>query len=220
VRRVQTMAEPHPRDDEAAPDPTPRRRRPGRVLVPSVVAGVVALLLTAAAGTAYALQRPVEWTASSTLLLTPQVETDGTVASSYYDTLSNGQLPSTAAAIVRDPSLLRATAERLGIDPGELDTRVVVVPETAVIEIEVTATDAETAIAVADGVAEAAVPEVNELLAPYALSPLGDAGGTAEATSLSRAQWQAIVALAAIVVGVAVQQTVHQLLRARPRRQD
>ena len=220
MRRMVTKDGQHTRDVASLRAIARTRRRLGGVLSTSIIAGLVALLVTAAVGAAFTLQRPTEWTAVSTLLLTPEVAGRGTVASSYYDTLSTGQLPSTAAAIVRDPSLLNSTAQDLGIDPDEVTSRVVVVPATSVIEIEVTGSDADTAVAVADGLAAAAAPAVNELLAPYALSPLGDAADTATLTSLSVTQWLAIVALTAVVLGVAVQQTVYQLMRARPRRRE
>ena len=140
------------------------------------------------------------------------------MTSSYYDTLSSGQLPATAAAIVEQKRFVNGAMRELGLSDVEgVTTQVSVLPETAVIKVKVTATDADTAVAMADELPRQANQTVDQLLAPYHLTVLGSAEETAAQSSLGTGQWVGIIVLTAIVVGLAVQQLVQQVSRARRR---
>jgi capsular polysaccharide biosynthesis protein len=175
-----------------------------------VVAGVVVVL-----GTIFALLQPTTYVAESQVLLSPTGQDEGSTTSSYFDTLSNGQLPETAAAIMRERRFLDSAVEQLDLSGDGISSTVSVVPETSVIRVEVTAGTPDAAVAVADRVPEEAQAVVDDLLAPYALTALGSAETTVAQSSVSGIQWLVVIAVAALVLGAAVQQVVQQLSRAR-----
>jgi capsular polysaccharide biosynthesis protein len=195
-----------------------RRRRPSLV---GLTAGLVAALLVATIGLLVASTRPTTWTAQSQMLLAPSLQGRPSQTSDYYATLSAGQLPATAAAIVQERRFLIDTVRELGLsDPTSVTAKVTVVPETAILEIKVTASNPDTAVAVADELAAQAAPTVNQLLTPYFVTTLGSAEGTASQSSIGKGQWAALILFGAAVAGVAVQQLAKGLEQARVRRND
>jgi capsular polysaccharide biosynthesis protein len=188
--------------------------------VPGLGAGLVAALLVVAVGLFVAAAKPTTWTAQSQMLLAPSLQGGATATSSYYATLTGGQLPATAAAIVQEDRFLTETRRALELSGGDSVTATVtVVPETAILNIEVTASNSRTAVDVADELPARAAPTVNRLLEPYFVTVLGSAHGTATQSSLGMGQWVALVALAALVAAIAVQQVVQRRARARVRRE-
>jgi len=180
-----------------------------------VALGLLAAVAVVALGTWYSSTQPQQWSADVSLLLAPDTSGGASQTSAFYDTLSSGQLPATAAAIVDERHFLLEIKKSLSL-PSQAPVRVVVtqVPATAVIKVDVTARDKQTAMAVADAFPGEVIPDVNRLLSPYTLSSLGGAQGTARLSSLSHVQWAAVIAVAALVVGIAVQQLVLLLSRA------
>jgi capsular polysaccharide biosynthesis protein len=179
------------------------------------VAGLVAAGVVVMLGAIFAVLQPTTFVAESQVLLSPTEQDQGSTTSSYFDTLSSGQLPETAAAIMRERRFLDSAVEELDLSADGISSTVSVVPETSVIRVEVTAATAEEAVSVADRLPEEAQSVVDDLLAPYALTTLGSAESTATRSSVSAAQWLVVIAVAALVVGVAVQQVVQQLGKAR-----
>jgi len=198
----------------------PRRAGAVRRSLAGVLAGVVAALGVALVSGFYAAAQDSEWTAESRLLVGPGLQADSASISGYYETLSRGQVTATAAEIVAEPQQLRAAARGTDLPPAAAaDARVTVVPGTSLVSVSVTAPRPLLAERFADEVVRESVPVVNALLAPYAGTPLGSAEGSAEVTGMSTPQVAAMIALLAVVAGVAVQQVVHQLSggRSRPR---
>lgn len=196
----------------------PRPRRRVRHVVTGLLAGILAAGAVGVLGVYLEQARPTTWTAQSHMLMAPTVQDKGSETSAYYETLSNGQLPATAAAIVSERRFLVDAERALDLpDRKGISVQVAVLPETAVLKIEVTAPDVQIAESVADELPRQATSTVDQLLAPYQLTVLGSADGTAIRASLGRGQWLALTALAALAAGLLVQQVVLQLVRSRRR---
>jgi capsular polysaccharide biosynthesis protein len=184
-----------------------------------IVAGLLAALVVAGIGAVYVSGQPVKYSASNELLVAPRAKLDPSVSSAYWETLGNRQIPATAAAIVNGKRLLKAATS--GLDRATRDaitTTVSVVPSTAVVNVVVTAPTASAAEDVANRLSRLSTSQVSDALAPYQFAVISDADGTATLASLSHAAWAGLVAVAALVTGVAVQQLVSWRARAVARR--
>ncbi len=197
-----------------------RRARSGypRLLPVGTVPGLLVALVVAAAGGWYVYQQPRSYSAETQLLLAPAGQGDAGATSSYWETLSSGQLPATAAAVVDDKRYVDEATE--GLDKatrGAVQTSVTVLPSTAVIDVRVVAPTADVAESVANAIATRSTGDVNSMLTPYQLSPIGSATGSATRTSLDYVQWGTLVAVAALIAGLLVQQLLSWAARARAR---
>ncbi len=184
-----------------------------------VVPGLFLALAVGGLGAGYVSQQPVQYSAANQLLLAPQAELSPSSTSSYWETLGNGQLPATAAAIVNDKRILKATTANLSAATRDaISVTVSVLPSTAVINVQVTAPTASVAERVANDISNRSTVEVTEVLAPYRLQVISDAEDTATLASLSHAQWAGLVGLLALFVGLGLQQLLSwraRLVQAR-----
>jgi hypothetical protein len=141
---------------------------------------------------------PVQYQARATLVVLPVRE--AAEAASYYDTLSRGQIATTFAEILD----LRADPEA-AVDGGasEPELTVEVVPDTSLIQLSATASDPGDAEAAADAALGQAQPYFDQLGAPYAVSVVAPAEGTAERTGLVAGVFAAVVGAVALIAGVA-----------------
>jgi len=189
-----------------------------RSQVAAVTLGVLAALLVVAGGVGFGLTRPPEWTAETQLLIAPELQASADTTSAYYETLTRGQVTATAAEILGQRRYTAAVAQRLGLgSPDDVTTQVTVVPGTALVQVAVSAERPRVAERFADGLPRLAVPEVNDLLNPYVLTPVGSAAGTAERSGLSLPQFAGAIVVVSIIVGVAVHQLVWLLPSSRRR---
>lgn len=168
-----------------------------RQWVAGLLLGVLVALLVLGAGVGFWFLRPTEYQASTTLVVLPAQEDEE--AAGFYDTLSRGQVVQTFAQILdlqgAQPSSFRGT--------DGIDVVVEVIPETSLIAVKATATDAGTAEEVADAVLTDARPYFRQLSTPYAVSLVRDADGTAERVGLPLVSYMAVVGAVAILSGLA-----------------
>lgn len=191
---------------------TPRRATFVRI-------GVFVALLLATVVQVLLMTRPQYWSATSSLLVLPKPGTaDEDVTAGLYDVLSRGQVPATYAELLRDRSLVIEAAKQQGLATDEVENvslDVLVVPDTSVLDISVTAQSA----AVAETIATSARVEAEEYLSaldtPYRVVAAGDATGTARREGLQPLPLVAVVWVVAAVTGVAVHQALMALGRAR-----
>ncbi len=173
----------------------------------AVLTGLVVALLVLAGGLLFYADRPAEYEASSTLVVLPNDEL--VEAASYYDTLSQGQIVTTFAEILD----LQATAAG---DGAQVTSVVVdVVPDTSLIRITGTATDAGSAETATDAVLAQSQVYFDQLTAPYRISVVQGAAGTAEQTGLAPGLLSGAVAAVALIAGLATYLAVRALLPAR-----
>ncbi len=180
----------------------PARRRRSRT---ALLSGVLVGLLVLVGGGVFWQLWPAEQRATSTLVVLP--DASGVEVASYYDTLSSGQIATTFAQIVG----LRAGEGA----PSGVAVDVDVVPETSLIKVTATAGDAATAEAEADAALERARPYFDQLSAPYDLTAVQSAVGTAEPTGLAPALLAGVVAGLAVIAGLAAYVAVRGLQQAR-----
>lgn len=195
---------------------TPHGHNRGGVL--SVVAGVVVASLVAAGAAALLATRPQQWSAASSLLVIPQSADNPDLVAGLYDALSQGQVPATYAELLRDRSLEVSQAQQQGLSAEEtlaVSLEIVVVPETSVLDLTVTAPRPGLAEAMAGGVLTEAVSYLSGLNTPYTVVAAGEAAGTARRDGLAPLPLAAVVAAVALLAGLAVQQAVSALRRAR-----
>lgn len=171
-----------------------------------LLAALVTALLVLGAGVAFALLRPAEYRATSTLVVLPTASAQNP---GYYDTLSQGQVSQTFAQVLQLGAA--QTAKSAG---GGASAAVVAVPGTALITVSATAHDRATAESTADAVLATAAPYVEQLHSPYQVVVVRNAQGTATLSGVSRTQLAVVIPVVALVCAVAVQQAARSLRRA------
>jgi capsular polysaccharide biosynthesis protein len=192
---------------------SPRR---GRRLSLAVGAFVTASLLIG--GLAFTLLQPAGWSATATVMVLPAFGLEEGSVSSYYETLSRGQIVATYAEMLRlqrfEASALRHL-EDAGVDREKLDVAVKVVPSTAIINLTVTASGREAAEAAADSLLEEATAYFDTLAQPFTIAVVGPAKESGRRTGPAKLPLAVVVALTAVVAGIVSQQVVAQLTAAR-----
>lgn len=185
----------------------------------SVRAGVVVALLVAALALVLLITRPQHWSATSSLLVLPKSgNADQDLTAGLYDVLSRGQVPATYAELLRDRSLEVEAAEQEGLTTAEVEDvslEVLVVPDTSVLDLKVTAESAAVAETIATSARAEAEAYLSALDTPYKVVAAGDATGTARREGLSPLPLVAVVCVVVAVAGLGVQQAVMALSRAR-----
>jgi capsular polysaccharide biosynthesis protein len=181
----------------------------GRRALPSIVAGVVVAALVVATGVYFVSGRPTVWESRGSVLVLPASRLETNQVPGYYETLSRGQVVESYAEIVRLQRFADATAEELGVPPAELSevrADVSVPTGTALIQVRVTAPSAEVSERMTAGIVTAAAGYINDLAQPYDATVASDGVGTAQQRSPATKVLFGIVALAAVALGVIVQQ--------------
>ena len=173
------------------------------------LAGLAVALLVLLAGWAFLQQRPIEYRASTTLVVLP--DQANAEAASYYETLSQGQIATTFAQILDLQSAPPAPAD--GSDPAKIS--VDVLPDTSLIQVTATADAASTAETAADATLTQVRPYFDQLGWPYDVSVVAPAVGTAERSGFSPAVLLGAVAAVALVAAIATYLAVRALQRSR-----
>jgi len=185
----------------------------------SIVAGVLTAVAVLVLGALFASSRPTQWTAEAQFLMGPPDNADRTRIAAYYETLSRGQVVATAAELMGERRFQVGAATDLRLPTtGDVSVRATVVPGTALVSVTATGRNRDQVEKMPGAVIVRATPTINTLLSPYRVHPLGSAVGTARQTGLSKGQFVAVLALVAVVAGVAVQQVVQHLSAARRQR--
>ncbi len=182
-------------------DPRPGRRSSGWRLV---VIPLLVFIAVGVAGGAYLLGRPVAWQSGASLAILPRPSTNAANQASYYDTLSRGQIVSTAAKVA-DDAVGRT---------GTPSVSVLVVPETSVITLTVKADSTNTASSVAAKSLVRATQAINSLKLPYEATVIDDGTGVPTKVTPSVVKDAAVV----VVVGLALAAAAQQLQAALRRR--
>lgn len=190
-------------------DRTTRRRLWRRGLSAGIVTGVLVL----GGGAGWSLTYQPAYTATATLLVLPNARSaQSGDAASYYDTLSQGQIVSTFAQVLRAKS---SPAWVVAGGPG-LTTRqvaatsvsVTAVPSTSVISITAQGADPKIAERVVEAMAARSPHELNVLATPYRALTVDSGGGSAQKTGIDRSALLAAVVAVAVLAGVGAQQAV------------
>lgn len=181
-----------------------RRRRRAAALT-----GLAVALLVLVGGWLLYVDRPAEYEASSTLVVLPSDQL--AEAASYYDTLSQGQIVTTFAGILD----LQATQVGAAGDEQVRDVTVDVVPDTSLIQITGTATDAASAEAATDAVLEQSRAYFDQLPFPYQVNVVQGAAGTAQSAGLAPGLLVGVVAAVALIAGIATYLAIRAVLPAR-----
>ena len=205
-------------DSETAAAAPARSRWP---LAVSVLAGVAVFVLLAVAGYLYAQSLDDEWSARASALVLPAKPVNPDFVPSYYETLSRGQMVSTLAELIRLEEFEEqvATGYRLtGEQRNAVAISVSVVADTAMLQVVATSPDPNLAIAMADGVVDAATVYVGDLGLPYALVPVGSAENSLGESGPSTMVAIVAFSLVALVIALAYQQGILRLARLLARR--
>jgi len=193
------------------------------VLLPSIATGVLVAVAAGAGAVAFASSRPTGFQAEVRLVVLPGAGLDPATTTAYYETLSRGQIVGTFAEVLQLERFAAAAADGLGLSPaerGEIDLRAVVIPESAMISLTVSGDSAPVAESVADAVVGEASEYVQDLAQGYELEVVSPAAGTATPTGLSGLQYAVVMTSAALVIGIAAQQVVQQVLQALDRQAE
>jgi hypothetical protein len=183
---------------------TGRRRRRAAGLT-----GLAVALLVLVGGWLLYVDRPAEYEASSTLVVLPNEQL--AEAASYYDTLSQGQIVTTFAGILD----LQATQVGAAGDEQIREVTVEVVPDTSLIQISGTATDAASAEAATDAVLAQSRAYFDQLTVPYQVNVVQGAAGTAQPAGLASGLLAGVVVAVALIAGIATYLAIRAVLPAR-----
>jgi len=199
---------------------SPKRNSSGPMVV-SVVAGVIVFALLIGAGVVIAQQATTQWIARSSALVLPSKPVSPEQLPGYYETLSRGQIVTTLAELVRLGEFQTEVADQLGLSESQraiVELDVNVVADTAMLRVIATSEDPNLAVAMVDGVVEAATTYVGDLVLPYALVPVSKGSSNLTESGMSTVMVLGIFSLVALVAGLAVQQGVLHLARLGGRR--
>lgn len=187
--------------------------RERRAIVGSIAVGVGVLLAVAIGGALTVLTRPTSVVASASIVVLPDERLSEESIAGYYETLTRGQVVATYAEILRDRPFPEEAMDDLGIAASrqdEVDVDVRVVPDTALVEVAVTAPTEEVAQKVADSVTALAADYLQGLEQPYTAEIVAEAG-EARSTGTPLVTLLAVIALVAVVAGLGAQQLVFQV---------
>jgi capsular polysaccharide biosynthesis protein len=193
-----------------------------RALAVSVAAGLVAVLCISAAAWAFAARRPAGWEAEARVVVLPEGRQGQPADTGYYEALSRGQVVGTFAEMVQLDRFEANAAASLSLTPQQqrsVEVNATVIPDSAMITVAASAPDRATAEAMADNVVLSSSEELAAFAEPYTLELVNSATGQGRQVGLPGLEYGLIMAVVALVGGIAVQQAVHQLLAAlEPRR--
>lgn len=196
------------------------RAVPEKLARKSIVVGLLVAIVAVAVGVMFGLSRPVRWTAESQAVVLPGNDLDAATNADYYETLSRGQIPATFAEVLNDGSYLRQ-AERAAHAPNkdrdQVRVEAVVVPNTALISVRVTAPTPQLAEDIANQLLRVAETGTEKLAKPYELSQVSNGVGTAVQQGLTTTQYVLLAVFLGLLAGVAAQQLTVQLVLARRR---
>lgn len=188
-------------------------KRERRVAWTSIIVGLVALAVVAAAGASFVLTRPTSLVASASLVVLPDSSLDRESIAGYYETLTRGQVVATYAEILRGLSLENEAAQNVGLSASRTSgtkVDVQVIADTALIEISTTAQEGEVAIALTNEIADLAVKGLRDLDQPYTASLVSEATKTRSAAT-STFTLLAVILIIGLVAGLGAAQVVFQL---------
>ncbi|OLO99734.1 hypothetical protein BVU76_24220 [Mycolicibacterium porcinum] len=165
-----------------------------------VICAVIGLVVGGAAGFLMPVSTTYRATAQVALVPGPNLTTAD--ASAYWDVLTQGQIPRTAATVFADPRWRASAASAAGVDPSALTLTAGAVPDTTMVSITADAPTAQAAdAAVADLLAHA-TPEVAAVSAPFQVRVVSPPDG-AWAMTTSRSQLIMTGALGGLLCGAA-----------------
>ena len=159
--------------------------------------GVLVAGAVVAGGVGFWFMRPTEYEASTVLVVLPAGQSEESAG--FYDTLSRGQVVQTFAQIL---DLQGAQSSTAGVNVG-VEVVVEAVPDTSLIQVEATASDAAVAERVADAVLADSEAYFDQLSSPYDISVVREAEGTAERVGLPLIPLMTVVVAVAALSGVA-----------------
>ncbi len=204
-----------PPRQRAQPGRAPSGRRSGRSGWSALVVGLLAGLVTVVIGGASVLGQAKTYSATATLLVLPQPAGTNESIASLYDALSQGQVVESFQAVMSSSGF-----QRSALGSSATSTSVTVVPSTSLIDVTSKAGTAAAAERDADAVANRAVKQLSETFKPYGITLVSSASGTGKTSGTSKSALLGIVALLALIVGIAGQQAARyvQGLRSGERR--
>ena len=186
-----------------------RRRLGGSIVAGAVVGGLVLLV-----GSVLVLTRSSAWTGEASAVVLPAPQDDAQALAGYYDTLSQGQVVATMAQMTGLERFTTAAGDALRLSRAEreeISVHVKVIPDTAVVTVRTEAPSARLAERMSDSVLDQTRRFVDGLGQPYRLELVSSARGTAEGSGAGTARSLGVIALVALVTGLAAQQAVQQL---------
>ncbi len=199
-----------------------KQQRDRLALLVSIGSGIVVFALLMAAGFAYSGRLSSQWTARANVLVLPGQPVNPDHVPAYYETLSRGQMVRTLAELVRLGEFQTETADRYGLTEAQresVDMSVIVVADTAMVQVVATSTDPNLAVAMVDGVVDLSTVYVADLSLPYALVPVGEGANNVSEFGPSQALVIVVFALVALGLGIAYQQAIYRLAWLAKRRE-
>jgi hypothetical protein len=191
------------------------RAGPGRSLR-DVALALAAALLVILAGLLVMPGGESSVTTRTSAVLLPSASIDPADQANYYELLSQGTITGSAAELLRQPRLLTSAAEATpGAVAEELRTSVVVVPDTAVLRLEVVGPSAQVTARVSAAIMRTWRSEIRSTFPAYTVLVFGTDTKPSERSLLLPLALHAAVLAAAALTGGAVYLLLQRLAGRR-----
>ncbi|MFL0294912.1 hypothetical protein ACJH6J_28295 [Mycobacterium sp. SMC-18] len=176
--------------------------RPKRLWLNPLVAilAIIGGVLGGVAGTQ--LLNSATYRATAQVALVPGPDLTTADSSAYWEVLTQGQVPRTAATVLSDPRWQAGAAAAAGVDPSKLTLSAGAVPETTIVSITADAPSEHAAQTAVADLLEKATPEVKAVSAPFQLRVISPPSAVEMATS--PIQLILIGAIVGLIVGAVV----------------
>jgi capsular polysaccharide biosynthesis protein len=184
-------------------------------LIVSVAAGLIVALIIGLVGVGYAKGRPVEYQATSSIVLLPAANLDEAGNISALDTLSRGQVVETFSQVLAGADLVGPAVEALAADGRDVSGVSVTfkpVGNTSIIDIVVTAPSAFVAEQVASSIAVASANVKTSLQPLFQAHVVSRGSGSATRTGAKPSAFILAFLIAALAAGIVTQQVVMRVL--------
>lgn len=219
VRSERVRPEPARQEGGGTPRAFPIPKRRNRWL-PATLVGLLVGLVVALGGIALIGSQQKQYAATASLLVLPDRAASGDTVASLYDSLSSGQVVESYRAVMSSAGFGAGVLDSIGLSPRDragVAPDVHVVPSTALIDATVVADSPDVAERVADAYATRATRDLSATFAPYRITAVSPAAGTAEESGPGSRTLVGVVVLVALVVAVAAQQAVLFGVQSRDR---
>ncbi|MET0452914.1 MAG: hypothetical protein ABW137_13880 [Mycobacterium sp.] len=156
---------------------------------------------------------PTHYQAEARVALLPAANLSIADSSSYWEVLSRGQVPHTAAVVYGDAKWLQSAASAANVGPSDLTLTAGPMPDTTLVLLTVDAPSAAAAQSALSDVLAKATPEVAALSAPFTLRVVATPEGNTTAIGPQRLQVVVVAGVIGLLIGLGAYFAARRLIK-------
>jgi len=150
--------------------------RPRIVIAIAAIAGAI---VGAVLGV-FAAPHPTHFTATATVVMSPDPAKSGGDVTAFWSVLDRGQITRQAAALLKDPRWLPEAAAAADVPQSDLSLDAYMLAETMILKVTVTSTSLKSADAALNEVLRVATPSVEQRVEPFTIGVMWPPEGNAQ----------------------------------------